>query len=154
MEVIIKTIETKKLVGMRETMSLTENLTFSLFRAFMPRRKEIENALNGNTLDLKVYPKNYFLNFNHSTTFQKWAVVEVSDFETIPGGMESFILTGGKYAVFISKVGDDSIFNYIFTTWLPNSEYELDNRPHFDVLREKTKGGDSESEQEIWIPIR
>lgn len=154
MQATIKTIKTKNFVGMRETMSILENTTFNLFHSFMPRRKEIINTLNNNILDLKVYPENYFLNFNPSTLFTKWALVEVSDFKNIPKGMESFILESGKYAVFNSKTGDDSIFNYIFTTWLHKSKYGLDNRPHFDVLSENTKINNPNSEQKIWIPIR
>jgi len=30
----------------------------------------------------------------------------------------------------------------------------LDNRPHFEVLGEKYKNGDPESEEEIWIPVK
>ncbi len=37
---------------------------------------------------------------------------------------------------------------------LPNSEYELENRPHFEVLGEKYKNNDPNSEEEIWIPIK
>jgi AraC family transcriptional regulator len=45
-------------------------------------------------------------------------------------------------------------FQYIFGTWLPNSEYVLDNRPHFEILGEKYKNDDPTSEEEIWIPIK
>jgi len=71
--------------------------------------------------------------------------------------METFTLSGGEYAVFDYKgSSDDSsiFFQYIFMTWLPNSEYKLDNRPHFEVLGEKDKNNDSNSEEEIWIPIK
>jgi AraC family transcriptional regulator len=68
--------------------------------------------------------------------FEKWAVVEVSDFEMIPDGMETFTLPSGLYAVFHYKGSstDTRIFAHIFGTWLPNSAYTLDHRPHFEVL--------------------
>ncbi len=154
MKATIKITETKKLVGMRESMSLTENHTYKLFRAFMSRKKEIEKTLNTKILDLKIYPENYFTHFDSSAVFQKWAAVQVSDFENIPDSMETFVLTGGKYAVFNHNGNNDSIFHFIFSRWLPNSEYKLDNRPHFDVLSEKTKINGPDSEQEIWIPIK
>lgn len=154
MQAILKTIETKKLVGMCETMSLTENKTYKLFSRFMPHRKEILNALNADTLDLKIYPKDYFMNFNPTTEFIKWAMVEVPDFENVPVGMETFVLQGGKYAVFVHQGSDDGIFQKIFTEWLPNSNCKVDNRPHFDVLGEKTKLNAPDSEHEIWIPLR
>jgi AraC family transcriptional regulator len=37
---------------------------------------------------------------------------------------------------------------------LPNSAYELDDREHFELLGEKYKNNDPNSEEEIWIPIR
>ena len=45
-------------------------------------------------------------------------------------------------------------FQYIFTNWLPNSEYELDNRPHFEILGDKYINGSADSEEEIWIPVK
>jgi AraC family transcriptional regulator len=37
---------------------------------------------------------------------------------------------------------------------LPNSNYHLDDRPHFEILGEKYKNADPGSEEEIWIPIK
>ncbi|MFM9945765.1 MAG: GyrI-like domain-containing protein, partial [Bacteroidia bacterium] len=42
----------------------------------------------------------------------------------------------------------------IYGTWIPNSEYNLDNRPHFEILGEKYKNNHPDSEEEIWIPIK
>jgi len=82
--------------------------------------------------------------------------VEVSNFENVPGGMETFTLEGGKYAVFKYKglSTDNSIFQYIFTKWLPNSDFMLDDRPHFEIMGAKTKLNDPNSEEEIWIPVK
>jgi AraC family transcriptional regulator len=152
----IETLEEKKLVGMHQKMSSLDDKTIDLFRGFMPRRKEIIYVINKDVLDLKVYPENYFLKFNPSTYFIKWALVEVSNLEHIPQAMEFFVLPAGKYAVFIQKRlhTDHSIFKYIYTEWIPNSDYMLDGRPHFDVLGEKTQPQDPNSEQHIWIPIK
>ena len=49
---------------------------------------------------------------------------------------------------------DHSIFEYIFSKWLPASKYEVDDRPHFEVLGLNYKNNDPESEEEIWIPIK
>ena len=70
--------------------------------------------------------------------------------------METYSLAGGLYAVFDYKGSstDPSIFQHIFGTWLPNSEYMLDDRPHFEVLGDKFKNNDPNSEEEIWIPIK
>lgn len=156
MEPRIKILKEKKLVGMFVSMSLAENKTFKLFSTFMPRRKEILNSINNDVLDLIVYPKDYYLNFNPSNYFIKWALAEVSDIENVPNEMEAFILEGGKYAVFTQKgiYTDNNIFQYIFTKWLPNSDFIVDDRPHFDVLGEKYQQKVPGAEQEIWIPIK
>ena len=83
--------------------------------------------------------------------------IEVSDINAIPDDMESYTLTGGLYAVFTHKgaaaTGPET-FRYIFGTWLPASEYGLDNRAHFEILGDKYRNDDPDSEEEIWIPIR
>lgn len=152
----IETLSGKKLVGKRLTMSLSNNKTGELWRSFMPVRKEIPNCLTTDLISLQVYNASYFDDFNPANKFEKWAAVEVTDFTQIPDGMETFELTGGLYAVFHHRGSgnDNSIFQYIFGTWLPNSSYTLDARPHFEILGEKYKNNDPTSEEEIWIPIK
>ncbi len=154
MEPRMEVLESKKLVGMRMKMSLAKNLTGELWRNFMPRRKEIQNSLTSDLYSLQVYgwPADFS---NVHKTFEKWALVEVTDFEHVPEGMEAFTLPGGLYAVFAYKgsSSDPRIFQYIFGTWLPGCAYRLDNRPHFEVLGNKYRNNDPESEEDIWIPV-
>ena len=152
----IVTIPAKNLVGKRLTMSLLHNTTGQLWGSFMPARRAIPNMLSADLISLQVYPPGYFDRFNLATLFEKWATVEVSGFDQIPAGMEQFYLPGGLYAVFDYKgpAIDKSIFQYIFTTWLPGSAYILDDRPHFEVLGEKYSNTAPDSEETIWIPIR
>ena len=149
----IQLLQAKKLVGKHLTMSLATNRTGELWRSFMQQRKEIENGVGTDRYSMQVYPSGYFEPFSPQTEFVKWATVEVTDFDKIPEGMEGFTLPGGMYAVFPHKGMDTGIFQYIYATWLPNSEYSLDDRPHFEVLGEKYKNNDPASEEEIWIPI-
>ncbi len=146
----------KKLVGKRLTMSFAVYKVADLWKSFMPRRKEITNNLTNDLISMAIYKPGHFANFDPTNGFEKWATVEVTDFANVPNDMETFILEGGLYAVFDYKGlnTDSSIFQYIFGTWLPNSDYDLDNRPHFEVLGEKYKNNDPESEEEIWIPIK
>jgi AraC family transcriptional regulator len=156
MEPQIQTLSEKKLIGKRLVMSLTDNKTAELWKSFMPRRKEIQNSMGSELYSIQVYDHSYFDNFNPGKTFEKWAAIEVADFDTVPHDMETFILPGGLYAVFLYKglSTDTRIFQYIYTTWLPNSNYSLDNRPHFEILDEKYKNGDPDSEEEIWISVK
>ena len=124
----------------------------------MPRRKEIKNNLTDELFSMQVYDQlPDFKNFNPHRSFEKWAAAEVADFDTIPDGMESYVLTGGLYAVFLYKgraSEGSQTFRYIFGTWLPDSDYELDHREHFEILDERYKNEQPDSEEEIWIPIR
>ena len=153
----IETLTEKKLVGKRMTMSLSNNKTRELWQSFMRRRKEIQNNIGQDLYSVQVHNPGYFDNFNPGREFTKWATTEVTDFDHVPTEMETLTLPGGLYAVFFHR-GDASagpkIFQFIFETWLPNSDYLLDNRPHFEILGEKYKNNDPTSEEEIWIPIR
>jgi AraC family transcriptional regulator len=158
MEPEFKILLPKKLIGQRIITSFSENRTVELWQKFMPHRKEINNNLTSDLISMQVYPDSYdFKSFNPITRFEKWAAVEVADFDTIPEGMETFTLFGGLYAVFIHKGAASTgskTFQYIFGTWLPASDYELDNRPHFEILGKKYKNDDPASEEEVWIPIK
>lgn len=152
----IELLQEKKLVGKRSTMSLTNNKTVELWKSFMPQRKEITNTVSNDLVSMQVYSPSYFATFNPSNEFEKWATVEVRKFDNVPADMETFVLPDGLYAVFEYKGinTDPSIFQYIFGTWLPDSIYELDNRPHFELLGNNYKNNDPSSEEEIWIPIK
>lgn len=152
----IETTNEKRLVGKRLTMSFANYRTGELWKSFMPRQNEITNNLTGDLITTVVYKPKYFADFKPTNEFEKWATVEVADFDNVPNEMDTFILPSGLYAVFDYKgsSADNSIFQYILGTWLPNSDYILDDRPHFEVLGNKYKNNAPTSEEEIWIPIK
>jgi AraC family transcriptional regulator len=152
----IENLTEKKLIGKRLTMSLANNRTGDLWQNFMSKRREISNTVSNDLISMQVYKPTHFTDFKPTNEFEKWATVEVTNFEIVPTDMETFTLTGGLYAVFDYKgsSSDPSIFQYIFGTWLPSADYFLDDRPHFEVLGDKYKNNDPNSEEEIWIPIR
>lgn len=147
----------KKLVGKRIEMSFSDNRTFELWSAFMPRLKEVNNKIGSDLYSIEVYDSQFFNNFDLNHGFVKWAAIEVTDFNAIPDGLETFELSDGLYAVFTHRgpasKGSDT-YQFIFEKWLPNSTYSLDDRPHFALMGEKYKQEDPTSEEEIWIPIR
>lgn len=152
----IEQLKEKKLIGKKFTMNLVNNKTGELWKNFMPKRREITNNLSNDLISMQVYSPTHFVDFKLTNEFEKWATVEVSDFENVPSDLETFTLPGGLYAVFDYKgsSSDPSIFQYILGTWLPGSDYLLDDRPHFEVLGDKYKNNDPTSEEEIWIPIK
>jgi AraC family transcriptional regulator len=150
----IENLPEKKLVGQRIRMSLASNRTGELWRNFMPRRSEVK-TISANLFSMQVFDQSTDVG-NISKEFEKWAAMEVANFNAVPTGMECFVMPTGLYAVFFYKglSTDIRIFQDIFGVWLPSSGYELDNRPHFELLGEKYKNNDPNSEEEIWVPIK
>ncbi len=142
----------KNVIGMKSSMHHNDfgNIV-ALWKRFMPQRKTIKNVINEEFIALQVYRD--FNNFEKP--FDIWACVEVSSLETISDGMESFTIPEGEYAVFHHK-GMDATATYqqIMTEWLPNSGYEIDDRPHFQVMGEKYKNGSPDSEEDFYVPIK
>lgn len=158
MEPRIEFLPQKKLVGKSVEMSLANNKTQELWRSVMPLVKTLPNSVSSELFSIQIYDANInFANFSPQTTFTKWAAVEVSNFNTIPSKLSVHTLSGGLYAIFTHK-GSPQDFpktsQYIFGEWLPKSDYELDQREHFEVLGSKYKNDSPDSEEEVWIPIR
>ncbi|WP_255671083.1 GyrI-like domain-containing protein [Flavobacterium channae] len=155
METKIRIFPETKLIGMNSSFSYSDYRIGELWGRFMPRRNEIKNNIGIELYNVQINPENF--DFNPQTEFIKWAAVSVTDFNFIPEGMDLLVIEEGLYAVF-NHVGDVAkareSFGYIFSVWLPNSEYELDNRPHFEILGKKYKNNAPDSEEEIWIPIK
>lgn len=154
----LRTFPETKLVGQSKQISIVQMaLTGDLWRGFIPRKNEITNVISGNLFSLSVYPPSYnFKNFDFNAPFFKWAAAAVTGFENTPAGMETLTIPEGLYAVFLHKglpQDGEKTFRYIFSEWLPGSGYEIDSRPHFEILGPKYKNNDPDSEEEIFIPI-
>jgi AraC family transcriptional regulator len=122
----------------------------------MLKLKELEIDSNQDKYSIQLYSPDHFKQFNPNNEFTKWAAIQSDGLTTASTGLGTFILEKGVYAVFDYKgmSSDPSIFQYIYTDWLPKSKYLLDDRPHFEILEEKHKNNDPQSEVEIWIPIK
>jgi AraC family transcriptional regulator len=152
----IEHVAEKKLVGTKLSMSRVKGAQHIVWSQFMPRRHEIQNAITSDLISLHEYPVGYFEKFDPTKEFDYWALQEVSNHDNIPAGLMHFTLASGDYAVFLHRGSavDVGLFQYIFAEWIPNSEYNIDERPHFEVLGQRYKQGDPASEEEIFIPIK
>jgi len=153
----IKIIKEKKFIGQKVEMSFAKNRTQELWKKFGPRKKEIKNVIGIELYSIELYPESFFDNFNPTITFQKWAAVEVSNYDQIPEDMDKLSSPEGLYAIFLYKglaSEGHKFYQYIFKDWIPKSDYVLDDRPHFAVMGEKYKNNEPNSEEEIWIPIK
>lgn len=153
---VIQVLPEKKIIGHRITTSLSQNTTGELWQGFMASRHLITNPLNQNLFSIEIYDRDFFQNFSPMNLFEKWAGIEVSNFESIPDGMDSLSIPEGLYAIFqhngpASKSMET--FQYIFQTWLPASDYNLDTRPHFEIMDDRYKNEDPDSEEKLYIPV-
>ncbi|MTI41120.1 GyrI-like domain-containing protein [Fulvivirga lutimaris] len=152
-------IERKLMAGHCITTSLAENATFSLWSKFRAQESAIKNKLNTDLYSVEIFEKDLdFRDFTPQTQFEKWAAVEVSDLDSVPEGMKKLTIEAGLYAVFIHH-GPARAFpqtaQYIHGQWMPQSGYQLDDRPHFEIMTGDYKGPNHpEAEEEIWVPIK
>ena len=158
MKARIETIQEIKLVGKKVRMSLANNQTQKLWQGFMPNRSAITNTGGTAFYSVEVHDSlDFFEQFNPTHEFDKWAAVSVSDYNTIPAELQKLIIPAGLYAVFLyqGKASEAATaYQYIYGNWIPNSDYRLDDRPHFALMGEKYKNDDPTSEEEFWIPIK
>jgi len=155
----IITIDEFKVVGLRGYSSISNNRIPALWTIFMPRTGEIKNI----SQPMKCYgiceniPDYKMAEFTNDTEFAELVSVGVSDFDDIPEGMVTKVIPKAEYAVFTHKGSLSTLrntYDYIYGTWIPNSEYEFASTDDFELYDERFKGVDNpESELDIYIPI-
>jgi len=154
----IENIPEKMLVGKAVRMSLAKNKTVEVWQDFMRNRSSIEDVIGTDLYSIQIYDEiHYFRNFSPLNTFTKWAAIEVGSIQNISNGFEMLTLDSGGYAVFLHKGSANEFpktLQYILREWLPQSQYQLDDRPHFELLGEKYKNNAPDSEEQVWIPIK
>ena len=132
-------------------------VTPRLAKHFMPRLKEVPNRTDSFRLSLQKYNNFKFEKFSPTTPFKKWIGVEVTDIENTPVGMDTLEIPSGNYLVIDFKGSIPEFINQwqcIHSTWLPASEFELDDRPHFERLSPNYNPMQEVNEEEIWIPVK
>lgn len=158
MEHRIEIIEDRLVVGMKTdtTIKTINEDTKTIAQSFMPRRAEVSSRVGKHVFSIQNYSSDYNPS-DVNSKFEKWVGVEVDNLKDIPQGMESFVISSGRYAVFGFK-GSISEFPksraYIFQEWLPNSDFQIDYKAHFEILSEDYSKDLQNIEEDIWIPIR
>ncbi|MEQ9304452.1 MAG: GyrI-like domain-containing protein [Marinoscillum sp.] len=146
------------LVGMSvQTTQSTDN-PLPLWQQFMPQIKTISDHIENVYYSVQIFPEHLsFQEFTPDTEFQKWAAVQVTTKHTPADGMKLLTVPSGKYAIFTHHGRSSTIYKtmqYIFGMWLPNSAYQLDNRPQLSIMDKDYFGPDhQDSKEEIWIPV-
>lgn len=157
MEPTIEIFPSKTFVGLRQTVTITTDNPVALWRPFRMSMKEIGNGIFDKLYSIQDFDGVDFSNFTANTEFQKWAAIEVTEAKHIPTGMEVLEMPQGKYAIFIHK-GTPATFkkttDYIFGEWLPNSGFELDNRPHLSIMSKDYRPDDAAAKELVCIPVK
>ena len=126
---------------------------------FRQKQENILHRVGTESYSVEIFEPGFeMMNFTPLTPFEKWAAVKVSEADNLPEGFEVLTIPEGNYARFIYKglhAHYPAFAQYIFGEWLPDSGYQLDDRPHFEVMGENYFGPmNPDSEEEIWIPIK
>jgi AraC family transcriptional regulator len=147
-----------RLIGSRVRMSFVDDRTSELWRGFFAVRSTIAGRIGTESYSVKVYEAAYsFAAFDAAAEFDKWAAVAVASDVEVPDGMESLTIPAGQYAQFVHvgpAMAAPKTFGYIFGEWLPASEFELDLRPHFEILPEGYDPFGIDSTERVLIPVR
>jgi hypothetical protein len=62
---------------------------FELWQSFMPVRQEVEDNIGSELYSIEVYAPHFFNPSNPDVEFEKWAAIEVTDFDAISNEMET-----------------------------------------------------------------
>ena len=147
-----------RLIGAHVSTSFINDRTSETWRGFRPIMQTIPGRIGNESFSVKIYDASYsFSSFDPTVEFEKWAAVAVSDNAAVPDGLEPLTLPAGTYAEF-THVGlattAPRIFGYIFGQWLPASPYELDLRPHLEILPPGYDPFDENATERVFIPTR
>lgn len=143
------------LAGYKNITALTNDQTTSIWQKFMKERAGMPERFGNRYFSVSQYPSDYFNYFDPSKEYMKWACMETPG--NAPDTMETLEIMDGTYAVFIHH-GPAAFafktFHYIFNDWIPSSGFEIDQRPHFEIMPEGYKPDDPNATEEVWIPVR
>ena len=141
------------LCGASAPMTLRTFTPWTLWPKVMPQLSRVSNRKNKDLISLRSFEGIPVFGPTADPNFTYWGGAEVAGPNE---GLEHLEIPPGTYAVFHYKglSSDSSVWRYIYIEWLPNSPWELDHRPHFELLGAKYKNEDQNSEEDIYIPVR
>ena len=147
-----------RLIGMCVRTSFVNDRTSEVWRGFRTVISTVRGRIDTDSYSVKVYGSQYsFTSFDPASEFEKWAAVRVSADALVPDGLESLTIPAGHYAEFL-HVGPASaaskIFPDILGRLIPEAGFEIDLRPHFEILPEGYDPFDYGSTERVLIPVR
>lgn len=155
----IVTTPAKIIAGLKEETTLSATNSFALWQQFGPYRSSLKDRVTSGSYHIQVYSQDVSSQpLLPSTIYTRWVGVEVTASFNIPNDLEKLIIPEGTWAVFeyVGTARDFGSFaSYIYSQWLPNSKFQLADRPHFEYLPESYLGPTHpEAREEVWVPIQ
>jgi len=142
-----------RICGASAPMSLQSFAPRSVWEGFMPQLMAVQNRLNDQMISLRQYDGIPVFGPTANPSFTYWAGVEVTATQE---GLQTLAIPAGTYAVFEyeGNSSESTIWRFIYGKWIPHSEWELDDRPHFEKLGAQYQDDSEDSHEQIWIPVR
>ena len=145
MEPKILTVPAFTAIGMKYRGKNDNNEIPKWWNVFLPRMEEIKHRT--------AIAYGLMGNYDPATgEFDYIAAFGVERVNEIPQGMERWDVPEGKYAAFSTTLTTlHKVHQHIYQEWFPQSGYQHDMRPEFELYPADFAGG--ESEMFIYIPI-
>lgn len=147
----------KTLVGHRMMVTAATDNPVLLWRPFKMKLKEIGNVQTDRFYSVQTFEGEDLSRFDANTEFTKWAAVEVSEVGNIPEGMEVIRIPKGLYATLV-HYGTAAEFqkttDFIYRHWLPESKYDLDDRPHLTIMPSDHRPDDPNAAELVCVPVK
>ena len=116
-------------IGQTLSMSVVQNRTAELWPVFAQCISDIKSDQYRS--DLFTSLSISILTYSIPIKCLTMALVKVSNEQDTPNGMLSFVIEEGLWRFdYKGPSNDPSIYQYIYSRWMPNSIYRLDDRPH------------------------
>jgi len=146
------------IVGMKVEMSFQtmREDTERLAKQCMPRLHEVQNRVDDFTVSLNDYNAFDYMKLTPGGLFEKWIGVEVSQFDNVPDGMVTLTIEPATYLAIEFKGSMAEYvenWHYLHGIWLPQNQYQVDSRPHFEKLNSNYHPKNIINEEIIWIPV-
>jgi len=155
MEVKIVEKEAMKIVGMKTSTTIKNNVIPQLWDKFNEVSCQIENV-KVKKVALGVCPPVDTKDFNEETPFEYIAGMIVENFDKVPEGMTTYEIAAQKYAVVTHKGALDKLqetYGYFYSIWPKESGQEFSGGAEFELYDERFMFGSPDSEMEIYRPI-
>lgn len=149
-------LEAIPLAGIRGTTALSNNRIPGLWERFLRQYKEFFATTGAGFSVCETQPTRY--TEDGDVAFTVMVGSPIKDPKNVPEALDQKTLPAGRYAVFTHRGTFANLFKtyqYIFGTWLPAAEEELDDREDFEFYAHEVRSfDDPENLVKIFIPIK